>query len=60
MDVCISAHGAARRAGVNTQHMKTREFMKRFAELPASTTQSGYNPLLRDFTNTSFFVGQRA
>jgi len=56
----VSAHGAARRAGVNTQHMKTREFMKRFADLPASTTQSGYNPLLRDFTNTSFFVGQRA
>ncbi|KAK9825352.1 hypothetical protein WJX81_001851 [Elliptochloris bilobata] len=47
-------------AGVNTQHMKTVEFMKRFANLPATTTQSGYNPLLRDFTNTSFFVGQRA
>ena len=47
-------------AGVNTQHMKTAEFMKRFADLPATTTGSGYNPLLRDFTNTSFFFGQRA
>lgn len=40
--------------------MKTAEFMKRFADLPATTTSSGYNPLLRDFTNTSFFIGQRA
>ena len=48
------------RAGVNTQHMKTPDFMRRFANLPATTTSGGYNPLLRDFSNTAIFVGQRA
>ena len=32
--------------------------MKRFASIPETTTAGGYNPLLQDFSNTSFFVGQ--
>jgi hypothetical protein len=41
-----------------TQHMKTADFMLRFAkeEAAAARTRSGYNPLLEDYTNTAFFV----
>jgi hypothetical protein len=45
-------------AGVTSSSMKSREFMKRYATLADTATASGYNPLLQDFSNTSFFVGQ--
>ncbi|GAB4824262.1 hypothetical protein N2152v2_011308 [Parachlorella kessleri] len=51
-----SAAQQARRA----QHMKTADFMRRFAagEAAMAQTQSGYNPLLEDYTNTSVFLGE--
>ena len=45
-------------AGVTSSSMKSREFMKRYATLADTMTAGGYNPLLQDFSNTSFFVGQ--
>lgn len=39
--------------------MKSREFMKRYASLAETTCAGGYNPLLQDFRNTSFFIGER-
>ena len=50
---------AAARQAQRAQHMKTAEFMQRFAagEAARGGTQSGYNPLLEDYTNTSFFLG---
>lgn len=37
--------------------MKTRAFMEQHAQLSATCTRSGYNPLLEDFANTSFYLG---
>ena len=34
----------------------TREFMRRHADLGATATGSGYNPLTQDFANTKFFL----
>lgn len=39
------------------QIMKTRVFMEKHADLNATRTQSGYNSLLEDFANTSFYLG---
>lgn len=38
-------------------HVKAQEFMRRYADVAATRSVSGYNPLLQDYTNTSFFVG---
>ena len=40
------------------QHMPTADFMAAFAESKRTRTLSGYNPLLQDFRNTRFFVGE--
>lgn len=49
-------------AGKETQSIgavcKTSDFMKKYAHVKATTTSSGYNPLLEDFSNTSFYVGK--
>ena len=34
----------------------TREFMRAYADLGATATGSGYNPLTQDFANTKFFL----
>lgn len=34
----------------------TRAFMERWADVEATATRSGYNPLLQDFANTKFFL----
>ena len=36
---------------------KTKAFMKQHADLVATRTRSGYNPILEDFSNTSFYIG---
>jgi hypothetical protein len=36
--------------------MSTRAFMERWADVQATATRSGYNPLLQDFANTKFFL----
>lgn len=36
--------------------MKTAQFMRKYANYKRAQTLSGYNPLLTDFVNTSFFV----
>lgn len=36
--------------------LSTAEFMRRYADVVATSTACGYNPLLQDFTNTAFFV----
>ncbi|EFC48299.1 hypothetical protein NAEGRDRAFT_78474 [Naegleria gruberi] len=36
--------------------MKSSQFMKEYAEYENFTTKSGYNPLLKDYTNFSFFL----
>lgn len=46
-------------AGLQTSVLKSREFMKRYASLADTTCAGGYNPLLQDFKNTTFFIGQR-
>ncbi|CAL5218657.1 g361 [Coccomyxa viridis] len=51
------AHGEE--AGLQSSVLKSREFMKRYASLAETTCAGGYNPLLQDFKNTSFFIGQR-
>jgi hypothetical protein len=40
------------------QHMPTADFMAAFAESKRTRTLSGYNPLLQDFQNTRFFIGE--
>ena len=37
--------------------MKTKAFMEQHADLSSTCTNSGYNPLLEDFANTSFYLG---
>jgi hypothetical protein len=36
--------------------LTTRAFMERWADVQATATRSGYNPLLQDFANTKFFL----
>ena len=36
--------------------ISTKEFMRRHADLDATVTGSGYNPLTQDFANTIFFL----
>jgi hypothetical protein len=43
--------------GIHGQVMKTKAFMKQHADLTKTLTKSGYNPLLEDFSNTSFYIG---
>lgn len=42
---------------VQGQIMKTKAFMQRYGDVTATCTKSGYNPLLEDFSNTSFYTG---
>lgn len=42
-----------------SQVMSNKEFMKNFADVSATKTRLGYNPLLEDFTNTAFFMGHK-
>jgi hypothetical protein len=39
-----------------TQIFEQFEFMKKYANVDKTRTQSGYNPLLLDYSNFSFFV----
>ena len=50
-DKCIHA------GGIQGQVMKTKAFMKQHADLTTTLTKSGYNPMLEDFSNTSFYLG---
>lgn len=45
------------RGSIQGQVMKTKAFMKQHADLTTTLTKSGYNPLLEDFSNTSFYIG---
>ena len=36
--------------------MKSSQFMSQYAQLDKFTTKSGYNPLLKDYSNFSFFL----
>ena len=36
--------------------LSTRAFMERWADVEATATRSGYNPLLQDFANTKFYL----
>lgn len=40
-----------------SQICSSKDFMKQYADLSATRTKLGYNPLLEDFTNTAFFIG---
>ena len=42
--------------GKNSLHMKGFDFVDKYSDAKWTTTQSGYNPLREDFSNTSFFV----
>ena len=35
--------------------MTTKQFMSEYADLRATATQSGYNPIVQDFVNTKFY-----
>lgn len=45
-------------ADIVSTHIKNREFMKRYANL-VDTSIGGYNPMLQDYENTSFFIAER-
>jgi len=49
----LYAHASGGRSGAT---VSTADFMQRHARLEATTTASGYNPLLKDFVNQAFFV----
>lgn len=38
--------------------VKSADFMRAYASLEQTATRSGYNPLLEDFLNTSFFLSE--
>jgi len=42
--------------GISSQFCTTKKFMKQNAELKYTRTMTGYNPLLSDYSNTSFFL----
>ncbi|EIE25916.1 DUF185-domain-containing protein [Coccomyxa subellipsoidea C-169] len=54
----LAKQGLASAGGISTAVMKSEAFMKRYASIADTTTSNGYNPLLQDYSNTSFFVGQ--
>lgn len=54
--MCTGSFGLA--GQIQGQVMKTRAFMEKHADLSATRTKSGYNPLLEDFANTSVYVGR--
>ena len=42
--------------GLATAHMTSAAFMRRWHDVGATRTRSGFNPLVDDFTNTKFLV----
>jgi hypothetical protein len=42
--------------GARARAVKTRDFMREYAELEGTETRSGYNPLVDDFSNTALFL----
>ena len=42
-----------------SETMKSKDFLRRYAQIERTSTKNGYNPLLEDFLNTSFFVARR-
>ena len=42
----------------NTRILSNRNFMKLYANLEHTTTASGFNPLLEDYVNMTFFVSE--
>lgn len=43
---------------VKAAHMKTAAFMSTHADLRSTRTRSGFNPLVHDYENTSFYLGK--
>jgi hypothetical protein len=43
---------------VSAKTVKSHTFLKTYADVAATATRSGYNPILEDFTNTSVFIGE--
>mmetsp|Transcript_10649 Transcript_10649/g.65641 ORF Transcript_10649/g.65641 Transcript_10649/m.65641 type:complete len:425 (+) Transcript_10649:2709-3983(+) len=41
-----------------THHASAREFLEAFGDVYATSTRSGYNPMLEEFPNTRVFIGQ--
>lgn len=39
-------------------HASAREFLETFGDVYATSTRSGYNPMLEEFPNTRIFIGQ--
>lgn len=48
--------GSSRPSKRSARVVTTREFMRAHADLGATATGSGYNPLTQDFANTKFFL----
>ncbi|KAJ1619420.1 S-adenosyl-L-methionine-dependent methyltransferase [Pavlovales sp. CCMP2436] len=44
--------------GARARTVKTRDFMREYAELEGTETRSGYNPLVEDFSNTSLLLAR--
>lgn len=42
--------------GRNSRALRSRSFLKKYADYRATRTKLGYNPLLQDFMNTKFFL----
>lgn len=40
------------------RHAMAREFLESFGDVYATSTRSGYNPMLEEFPNTRIFIGQ--
>jgi hypothetical protein len=50
-------HGATDAAELGSEVLSTAEFMNLYADTKRTKTMTAFNPLLDDFQNTAFFLG---
>ena len=43
-------------AAVGAEVVKSEEFVRQYADVAATKTMSGYNPMVSDYSNTSFLL----
>ena len=56
-EALAAMHARVAGEGARTTTSACSAFFKEHADLQRTTTMSGYNPLIEDFTNTKVFVG---
>lgn len=58
IDFVTSSRNVQRSNARLSSIVTTRQFMSEYADIQETTTGSGYNPLLQDFTNTKFLLSR--